>query len=206
MGSRRLPGKVLLPLRGRTVIEEVLSRCWNIGGIDEVICAIPMGDERLRQVASRHSRVYSGSELDVLARYAAAAEWAGADIIMRITGDCPMIQPEICEFVLANLGDADYASNVEPRTVPQGLDCEVFTMDVLRRADREAGKDEREHVTTWMRRSSAVKRVSIHYCIDTAEDYERHKAFEHLSMGNEPKSRIIQFAPRAGGDKQHKPS
>lgn len=144
------------------------------------MCAIPNGpaDDELHRVAEHHALVYRGSHHDVLARYHAAAKWSAADVIMRITGDCPMLDPHVCEDVLNGLvGHYDYSSNVEPRTCSPGLDCEVFTFWALGCA--HTGDKEREHVTTWMRSAPEVKRNSITgdwpeaHTLDTQEDYER---------------------------------
>lgn len=195
MGSRRLPGKVLLPLNGHTVIGEVLARCEQITGVDQVVCAIPSSDYELGKVALEYGRVFGGSEHDVLARYYEAAKAYEAGIIIRITGDCPLLSPEICGEVLAALKrtNADYASNIEPRTFPQGFDCEAFTHETLNAANYQAGRDEREHVTTWMRRSD-IKRVNVRspwpmdgrLTLDTEDDYRVICA----AFGHEPYSRL----------------
>lgn len=181
MGSTRLPGKVLLPLNGHTVIGEVLERCRKIPGIDQVITVIPDSDENiiLMLVAHQYGHVLRGSENDVLSRYMVAANCYEPETIMRITGDCPLISPELCGAVLQKLIDekADYASNIEPRTFPKGMDCEVFTFETLKRAYKES--DEREHVTTWMRRAD-IKRVNVaspwkldgRLTLDNQDDYQ----------------------------------
>src|SRR5262245_4952031 len=153
--STRLPGKMMLPLNGHTVIAEVITRCWQIPGIDQVVVAIPTGDYDLCKEAAKYCPVTSGPEADVLGRYYTTAYVHDADNIVRVTGDCPLISPELCSAVLGRLitEKADYSSNVHPRTFPQGFDCEAFTRDLLDRAEREAGPDEREHVTTWMLRA-----------------------------------------------------
>lgn len=122
--------------------------------------------------------VSRGPEHDVLTRYRMAAEAFSADVIMRITADCPLLSPELCGQVLKalNKANADYASNIEPRTFPKGFDCEVFTMETLQKAD--AASKEREHVTTWMRESE-IKRVNVkspwpldgRLTLDTWDDY-----------------------------------
>jgi spore coat polysaccharide biosynthesis protein SpsF (cytidylyltransferase family) len=189
MGSKRLPGKVLLPLNGHTVIEEVLTRCKRIPGVDEVVCAIPRGKKNLplSEVALRHVTVWHGPEFDVLTRYREAAEFVGADIIMRVTGDCPLICPGICADALFLLigGGFDYVGNVDPRTFPQGYDCEVFTRKTL---DRAVGPD--EHVTTWMRTAPDVNRTNLtsthkmegRLTLDTEDDYRTICAY----FGHEP--------------------
>ncbi len=183
--SNRLPGKVLLPLNGHTVIGEVLSRCWRIPGIHEVVCAIPTGDAALAKEALHYGPVTFGPEDNVLFRYYQAAVAHEADNIVRITGDCPLISPELCGAVLGRLlcSNADYASNVHPRTFPQGMDCEAFTFATLKRAEREALDDEREHVTTWMLRAD-IDRVNVaspwvmqgRLTLDTFDDYQTIRA------------------------------
>lgn len=187
MGSTRLPGKVLLPLNGRTVLGEVLSRCLRITA-DAVVCAIPTSDfDRLGQIAhDAGAIVVCGPEHDVLSRYVRAAEYVGADEIMRVTADCPLICPELCTDVFNRVPEFDYASNVHPRTFPKGMDCEAFTMDVLLRADKHS--KEREHVTTWML-SAPIRRTNVacpwnlegRLTLDTFDDYQTIRAsFEDI--------------------------
>lgn len=167
VGSARLPGKVLEQIGPRTVLEEVLRRCWAIGGIDVVVCAIPETEDNevLVPLAERaRTPVVRGSERDVLARYQQAAENVGADVIVRITSDCPLIDPMLCDAVRqVHLATAvDYAANNMPAGFPHGLDCEVFTMDALRRASEIAvDAEDREHVTPWLRRSPEISRSAV---------------------------------------------
>src|SRR5262245_9161569 len=123
LGSKRLPGKMLLPLNGHTVIGEVLTRCLKIPGVHQVVAAIPTHDFDLAKEAAKYCPTVSGPEDDVLHRYYSAAYVYGADNIIRITGDCPLISPELCGAVLGRLicENADYSSNVHPRTFPHGL-------------------------------------------------------------------------------------
>lgn len=187
LGSSRLPAKVLLPLpSGRTVIEEVLTRCRQIVGVDRVVCAIPHGDDIIASFALRvpDVAVYRGPEDDVLARYYGAASLMRADFILRITADCPLLDPFVCTNVLALLltEDADYASNVHPhREFPHGHDCEAFTMDALSRAHHEATDAyDREHVGPYMQRRMRVACLRnpnpashIRITLDTLADYRR---------------------------------
>jgi spore coat polysaccharide biosynthesis protein SpsF (cytidylyltransferase family) len=180
--STRLPGKVLLPLNGHTVLAEVITRCWKIPGVNQVVCTVPTHDIEVAKEAAKLCAVTSGPEADVLHRYYSAAYVYSADNILRITADCPLISPELCGAVLGRLiyDYADYASNVHPRTFPQGYDCEVFTRDLLNRAEKEADEDDREHVTTWMLREPGVKRVNVaspwtmegRLTLDTEDDYK----------------------------------
>lgn len=167
VGSTRLPGKVLKPLGPHSVLEEVLERCGAVPGCDVVVCAIPDNseDDALIPLAERAgAKVARGSAQDVLARYHAAAEMVGADVIMRVTSDCPLIDPQVCADVLAlrEANNADYACNNMPPSFPHGLDCEAFTADALRRAAAAAKEpEEREHVTPWIRTHAELRRFNL---------------------------------------------
>lgn len=203
-GSTRLPGKVLLPLNGHTVIEEVLARCKRIKGIDEVALAIPNNWENDILADIPHAAIFRGSEHDVLGRYADCVKVFPADVVMRITGDCPLLCPELCHDVL-NLffeAEAEYACNNDPPTFPKGFDCEVFTVDLLQQCDRIAnGSYAREHVTPLMREAKHVRRVNLaspwrmegRCVLDTWEDYLVICA----ALGCEPGKRV-----RAAGSAQ----
>ncbi len=156
LNSKRLPGKAMLSLGGEPVIRHVLRRCKEIPGVDTVVCAIPEGSDPIaREAAELGCDVFPGSELDVLARYYGAAKMVGADVIVRVTGDCPLIDPVICGRVLALMKDGvDYASNTMPRGYADGLDCEAFTFEALDRAHKAANDPyDREHVTSFMQRN-----------------------------------------------------
>ncbi len=187
MASTRLPGKVLRHLAGETVLAHVLRRCGAIQGGDVVCCAVPEGAdcEAVAEEAKRCGAiVFRGSESDVLDRYHRAAVACGADVVMRVTSDCPLIDPEVCSRVLelrAN-EEADYACNNMPPSWPHGLDCEVFTAAALARAHREASSPaEREHVTPWLRRHPDIRRANLtcpepeqagqRWTLDYAADY-----------------------------------
>lgn len=167
VGSTRLPGKVLKPLGQHTVLEEVLRRCRAIRGADVVVCAIPdtAEDDVLAPVVERANCVLvRGSGPDVLSRYALAAQAVDADVVMRVTSDCPLIDPVVCADVLTlrAVEEADYACNNMPPSFPHGLDCEAFTAASLLNANASARKpEEREHVTPWLRQNSNLKRVNL---------------------------------------------
>lgn len=197
MASTRLPGKVLLDLAGHTVLWHVLTRCRAIPGADIICCAIPDTPENAPIAAEAEACgavVTRGSESDVLLRYARAAEQVGADVVMRVTSDCPLIDPEVCGRVLAlcAVERADYACNNMPRTWPHGLDCEAFTGTALLRAAAAAtAAYDREHVTPWLRRSPGVCRATLpgpggafaaqRWTLDYPEDYAFFRAlFERL--------------------------
>jgi glutamate-1-semialdehyde 2,1-aminomutase len=112
--------------------------------------------------------VYCGSEEDVLERYYLAAKEYGADVVVRITGDCPLIDPEVVDAVIRKFASsgADYASNAEPATYPDGLDAEVFSAKALETAWSCASSAfEREHVTPFLCESSQFSRESYVNCI-----------------------------------------
>lgn len=194
LNSTRLPRKVLLPLNGHTVLNEVLERCKTIPGIDRVVCAVPDGETELIDCALKFGvTVIAGPEHDVLTRYYRAARATDADIVLRVTADCPLISPELCGEVLATLKreNAGYASNVWPRTFPKGVDCEAFTFKTLR--DAYLNSTEREHVTTWMLTAN-IKRANVaspwkldgRLTLDTADDYRTICA----AFGHQPYERL----------------
>ena len=217
MGSTRLPGKVLLPLNGHRVIDEVLLRCKMIG-LDEVICAISLtGDnDPLADYAAKICRISRGPEEDVLARYLIAAAEARADYIMRVTADCPLINPDLCRLVMDTLisSGADYVCNNLPRTYAHGLDCEAFTMRTLRKAHKRAKPNQREHVTTWMRESPSIRKINIsapevsheRVTLDTQADYDRITAIfnQRVRPSGPVPSSISYFGGPAGGG-MHQP-
>lgn len=168
MGSSRLPAKVMQLLAGKPVLAHVLERCRCVEGCDRVVCAVP--DEEASAPLEQVVRdcgvsVFRGAEHDVLGRYLGAARMADADIVMRVTSDCPLIDPNVCAAVLDLRAreDADYAANITPRSFPHGLDCEAFTTDALAQADRRTREAyDREHVTPWLRRAPHLKRANLH--------------------------------------------
>ncbi|MGD2131814.1 MAG: glycosyltransferase family protein [Maricaulaceae bacterium] len=167
MGSSRLPGKMFQFLGVKTALERCLDRCAEIPGVDEVVCTVPrtVADDPIAEIARRGGyRVSRGDEHDVLARYAKAAEEVAANVVMRVTADCPFIDPEICGRVrdLWVAAEADYACNNMPAKFPHGLDCEVFAAERLYDADWLAHTvHEREHVTPWLRTREDYLKVCL---------------------------------------------
>ena len=154
MGSSRLPGKVLADVAGRPMLAHLLNRLEKSRQLSGVVVATtdePEDDEVAAVASELGAQVLRGSRDDVLSRYVLAQRETGAAVIVRITADCPLVDPEIVDLVTTALTaspDCDYASNVLERTYPQGLDVEAFTADALARIDAIAtSAEEREHVT-----------------------------------------------------------
>jgi glutamate-1-semialdehyde aminotransferase/spore coat polysaccharide biosynthesis protein SpsF (cytidylyltransferase family) len=157
MGSSRLPGKVLADLGGRPMLWHVVDRVRGAKSLDRVVIATTdrAVDDPVAQFCEQEGvGCFRGSEQDVLDRFYQAARANGADVVVRITADCPLIDPAVIDKVVARfeLGDCDYVSNCLRYTYPDGLDTEVFSFAALERAWREAEKpSEREHVTPYLR-------------------------------------------------------
>ena len=159
LGSTRLPGKALLPVVNQPMLAHVIVRTLAVPGVAQVVLATTVSpeDDGLEQVAaSLGVPTVRGSVDDVLDRFHSALRAYPADAIVRITADCPLLDPEVSGLVVADYvahrEDADYVSNVEPPTYPDGLDTEIVSAAALDRAWREARlRSDREHVTTFIR-------------------------------------------------------
>ena len=187
MGSTRLPGKVMQPIRGKAMIEVLIERLSRAGEVDRIVLATstsPQNDELCARVESLGIPVYRGSETDVLDRYYQAAREQGADAVVRITGDCPLVDPAVVDDVirLHHSEDNDYTSNINPPTFPDGLDVEVFRFSALAEAWENADDPiQREHVTPYLRQTSGFKTGNHgagadysgnRWTVDEPEDYE----------------------------------
>lgn len=181
MTSHRFPGKSMAKLGGIPVIGRVLQRAMLVSNVERIILASPETKEQwpmFDYVKSYFPQVtiFEGSEWDVLGRYYDAANKFDLDYIVRITGDCPFIDPVLVRDtidLLYNNGDMSYCSNVYPtRTFYKGLDCEAFTIDLLERAQYEAKSPEyREHVTLWMQEQKDIVKGLIRARYDQSNDY-----------------------------------
>lgn len=188
MGSTRLPGKVLADLGGRPVLELMLDRLAR-AHVDHLVVAtsdLP-GDDPVADLATRVGvPVVRGSEADVLGRFLVALDRFPADDVVRLTADCPLIDPLVVDAAvgLHRRTGADYTSNSLERTFPDGLDVEVARADALRVAAVEAVRsDEREHVTPFLyHRPDRFALASLEtaeqlgherWTLDTAEDLAR---------------------------------
>ncbi|MGD2179782.1 cytidylyltransferase domain-containing protein [Lusitaniella coriacea] len=190
MSSTRLPGKTLANIAGEPMLGHVLRRAKNIPGIDRAIIATTENpaDIAIYNFARENDiPVYIGSENDVLDRFYQASKYFGVSVIIRVTPDCPILDPEISGLVLNNFlkanGSLDYVSNVHPPTFPDGLDTEVFSFTALEQAWCQARKpSEREHVTPYIWKhpeqfclanvSHSCDLSSLRWTVDEAQDLE----------------------------------
>lgn len=190
MTSTRLPGKVLKEVLGKPLLEYQIERLKRVRSADELVIATTVNetDEPIVALCRKLSvEAFRGSEDDVLERYYEAAKKYGADAVVRVTSDCPLIDPAVVDEVirafLDNQPTCDYVSNSLERTYPLGLGCELFSMSVLVEANREASRQpEREHVTPFIyHRPDRYNCLNVAYhedqsryrwTVDTAEDFE----------------------------------
>jgi spore coat polysaccharide biosynthesis protein SpsF len=188
MASTRLPGKVLMDLGGQTVLARVVDRLRRTGRIEEIVVATTdsiVDDSIVQECHQLKVEYFRGSENDVLDRYYRAAQVYAAGAVVRVTADCPVIDPQLVDetILVFEQQRADYASNVFPRTYPRGLDTEVFTVAALEQAWRKTPNIyEREHVTPYLYQHPELFRLVSqrgqidysHYrwTLDTAEDLE----------------------------------
>ncbi len=156
VGSSRLPGKVLLPLAGRTLLERMVERVAAIKSDCEIIVATTTGieDDRIRDLCRQIGiRCFSGNPTDLLDRHFQAAKELQAEVVAKIPSDCPLIDPQIIDRVLEFYfsGSLDYASNLHPATYPDGNNVEVMPFDTLEEAWSEAALPyELEHTTPFI--------------------------------------------------------
>lgn len=197
MGSTRLPGKVLKDLGGATVLARTINRMKLASSLDGVVVAtsIESTDDAIVEEAERLGvPSFRGSEDDVLDRYYGAARASEAAVVVRVTSDCPLIDPSVADEVVSAFasGGVDYASNTLTRTYPRGLDVEVMSMDALARAKREAREPyQRTHVTPYFYENPNLFRLlsltadadySGHrWTVDTPEDLEFMRAVYALA-------------------------
>lgn len=196
MGSTRLPNKVMKRIGDRPMIGLLLERLARAKHLDGMVVATsidPRNDPLETYVSGLGYSVVRGSESDVLDRYYHAALDANATDVVRITGDCPFVDPALVDECVSDylIAATDYFSNVAPPTYADGLDIEIFSFAALERAWREAeATPEREHVTPYIRESgrfSTTNKVSgvdfsgERWTVDTPEDFEVASAvFRHF--------------------------
>jgi spore coat polysaccharide biosynthesis protein SpsF len=188
MGSSRLPGKILKQVMSKPLLEYQIERIKRSKLIDEIIIAttIKESDEPIVEFANKNGlSMYRGSENDVLSRFVGAAKDAQADVVIRLTSDCPVLDPEVIDIIINEYlhTDFDYVSNTMQRSYPRGMDVEVFSYELLKEIDILA-KDviSREHVTPFIYNNPEIYKLkSIMYdedyskyrlTVDTKEDFE----------------------------------
>ncbi|MEA5616579.1 glycosyltransferase family protein [Cronbergia sp. UHCC 0137] len=161
MSSTRLPGKVMKQLGGKSVLSHVISRVKSCSLVDKIVVATTTSladDVIVAEAGKCDVKFFRGSEEDVLERYYLAAKQYQADVVVRVTSDCPLFDSEVLTRMLeyfeaerVNGLQIDYLSNCLNRSYPRGLDAEVFTFSVLEQAFKEADKAyQREHVTPYI--------------------------------------------------------
>lgn len=206
IGSSRLPGKVLMNLANKTVLEHVVERVRRANYVDEVIVATTIKEEDIAIVklcSNKGIRVFCGSENDVLDRYYQVAKLIKPLNVVRITADCPLIDPDIIDLVIREhvSKENDYTSNILGiETYPDGLDVEVIKFDVLKQTWKESYLlSHREHVTQYIIHNNSYKKSgvinSINYgnerwTLDTRDDY---KLLENIYQGLYVKKQDFSF-------------
>lgn len=175
MGSARLPGKVLKPINGKPMIELLLSRLSRSKELDKIVVSTSYKNENDKLCSFISSLGYEcirGSENNVLKRYYKTAQIVKADIIVRITGDCPLIDPKLVDECIEGFknSDVDYFSNTYPRSFPDGLDVSVMSFESIKRSCVEAKSSyDREHVTSHIINSENFSKGSIKYKKDLSQ-------------------------------------
>jgi glutamate-1-semialdehyde 2,1-aminomutase len=187
MGSTRFPNKVMRPILGVPMIELLLERLSQVKQVDQIVLATsedPRNQPLVEHVQRLGYSVYRGSEEDVLKRYYEAAKPYQPKTVIRITGDCPLIDPELVDAILSEFQSSlvDYLGNTAPPTFPDGLDTEVFSFAALEEANCRATRPhEREHVTPYIRESGQFSVANYshsqdysysRWTVDEPEDFE----------------------------------
>ena len=200
VGSTRLPGKVLLEAAGKPMLQHMIERVRRSIYVDEVIIAMPIGSENdpIADLAGQLETVcYRGSEENVLLRVVEAARSRQADVMVQLTGDCPLMDPSLIDECIEEYleGDWDYVANELVRTYPIGFDVAVLKADLLASTldEPDLTDGDREHVTTYIvdrpqryrlcnvSAPPALDRPELQVTLDTAEDYQALKqVFEIL--------------------------
>jgi spore coat polysaccharide biosynthesis protein SpsF len=202
MTSSRLPGKVLLPVLGRPLLELMIERLRRATRVDDIVIATtedPSSDPIEALARGLGVGCFRGSEDDVLGRVLGAARAAGADLIVETTADCPLIDPAVVDRVIEafQAGGADYCSNLLPRTYPHGFEVQVFPTAVLADVDRRTQDPaDREHVSLYIYEvpgrfrlrnveSERPEGAGLRLTVDTEDDYAVVRAvFEALYAGD----------------------
>lgn len=196
MGSTRLPNKVMKPVHGVPMIELLLARLARAKAVDQIVLATstdPANQPLVAHVRQLGFPVEQGSENDVLDRFVQAAQAHQADVIVRITGDCPLVDPELVDAAIREFTKTgvDYFSNTSPPTYPDGLDIEVCSFRALKQAHEETSKPfDREHVTPYLREGDRLRQgnmqhaedlSALRWTVDEPRDFQViEKVFQHF--------------------------
>lgn len=184
MGSTRLPGKVMKKIKDRTIIEILLHRISKANLISDIVIATSIQSENnllAEHVESLGYPVYRGSENDVLDRFYQAANLHQADYVVRITADCPLVDPGLIDSVIEYTikKQVDYGSNILIESFPDGQDIEVFSINSLRTAWKNAiVLSDREHVTPYIKKKSDFYNETLF----TAKNFVNEKNLGHIRM------------------------
>jgi spore coat polysaccharide biosynthesis protein SpsF len=197
-GSSRLPGKVLKEICGKTVLEHDINRVKLVSNIDEIVIATTtkkQDDAIVEEVKRLKVKCFRGSEDDVLSRYYYAAKENKADIVIRVTSDCPCLDHSILEEMISifvgKVQIVDCMNNTINRTYPRGYDVEIFTFKALENAFLNAKKDyEREHVTPYL--YDPNNRFEI-LSYTNSEDYSKYR----VTLDTEEDFRVIEAIYKA---------
>ena len=189
MGSERLPGKVIKKLCGIPSLVHIFNILKDCRKLDDfaVLTTVLAEDDIIEKISKENSvKIIRGSVHDVLDRFRIAAEILNPDRIIRVTGDDPLMDPEIIDHVIEEhcKGNFDYTSNIKERTYPRGMDTEVIEIEALKRCWRDSSdKDDHEHVTLYIRRHPDLFSIQsvrkegdplndLRLCLDTEEDFK----------------------------------
>lgn len=197
MGSTRLPNKVMKEINGLPMIELLLARLSQSKELDQIVVATSIDAKNIPLVETVRALGYAceqGSEDDVLERYVNAAKVYQADVVVRITGDCPLVDPELVDECIRcfRTEHVDYFSNTSPPSYPDGLDVEVVTLAALEQAMRESNKlFDHEHVTPYVREigrfntsgmQNSEDLSALRWTVDESSDFEViTNVFTHFS-------------------------
>jgi spore coat polysaccharide biosynthesis protein SpsF len=211
MGSNRLPGKVLMPILGKPMLGHIVDRVRTVPSIDQVVVAVPTNgaNEVLRRFCADNKIThFSGSETDVLDRYYQAAQKFEADPVIRITADCPIVDPQLIEKLIQRYRSCGYdhigvaagagADRIDKGRYPDGLDAECFGFSALDRAWHDATDPrDREHVTRYIWNNKQIFHCGdltadvvypkLRLTVDHAEDFALvSKIYESLYSERSP--------------------
>lgn len=197
MGSTRLPGKIMKNVLGKTLLEYLLERLKRVTKADAVCIATTTGpqEQSILDICNRMSvKTFRGSEEDVLDRYFRAAQQLKAEVIVRVTSDCPLIDPieidKLIGYYLENLGTYDYIADIPQRSYPRGMGAEIFSFEALTMAHQDAKTPpEREHVTPHLYWNPQKFRIG-HFTFE--EDQKDHRWTVDTSEDLELISKIIE--------------